>query len=66
MVLKDADEYASVYSRLDSSDLTLEEDAEGLSMETSKLRFTSEKYDILLNADFEADKYELIVKDINE
>ena len=58
-----SDNYGRIYSRLDRSELLEEnEDASQLTIDTSSIRYESEKYDLTLLADFNADTYQLVIQ----
>ena len=58
-----SDNYGRIYSRLDRSELLEEnEDASQLTIDTSSIRYESEKYYLTLLADFNADTYQLVIQ----
>ena len=61
--LKDSDDYAYFYSVLNSSDLNLEEDSSMGATNVSSLNFIGDGYSLFLNANYEDDSYNLVIKD---
>lgn len=61
--IEGSDNYGRIYSRLDRSDL-LEEDEESsqLTLDTSSLRYENDEYQLTLLADFNEDKYQLVIQ----
>ena len=59
--IKDYDEYSKYYSLLDNSDLQEVQDTAQITIHTTNVTFTSEEYQIVLQADLDEDMYKLVV-----
>lgn len=65
--IEGSDNYGRIYSRLDRSDLIEEDEASSqLTMDTSSLRYENDEYQLTLLADFNEDKYQLIIQKIED
>lgn len=61
----DGDEYARVFSALDTEEELLEDlEAQEMNLFNSKFVFYNDEIEITLEADFEKDEYTLTIKDI--
>lgn len=61
--IEGSDNYGRIYSRLDRSDLVEEdENASQLTLDTSALRYENDEYQLTLLADFNEDKYQLVIQ----
>lgn len=59
------EEYNSVFSKLDKSDLVEENyDSSVISKTVSNILYTSDKYSLNLIADFDSDTYKLVVTEL--
>ena len=59
--IKDYDEYGKYYSLLDKSDLEEVQDTAQITVHTTNVTYTSEDYQIVLQADPDEDLYKLVV-----
>ena len=57
----DYDEYSKYYSLLEKSDLEEVQDTAQITIHTTNVTFTSDKYQIVLQADLDEDMYKLVV-----
>lgn len=58
-------EWSQAQSKLDRSDLVAEEeDSTVVSMETVVLQYVNDEYNITLSADFNADQYRLVMREV--
>lgn len=62
--LSDAEEYDKIFSKLDRrEDVEEDEDSSIISMDSSSVSFSNEKFQLLLKANFESDEYQLVVSE---
>ena len=59
--IKDYDEYGKYYSLLEKSDLEEIQDTAQITVHTTNVTYTSEDYQIVLQADLDEDLYKLVV-----
>lgn len=59
--IKDYDEYGKYYSLLEKSDLEEVQDTAQITVHTTNVTYTSEDYQIVLQADLDEDLYKLVV-----
>lgn len=59
--IKDYDEYSKYYSLLEKSDLEEVQDTAQITIHTTNVTFTSDNYQIVLQADLDEDMYKLVV-----
>lgn len=59
--IKDYDEYSKYYSLLEKSDLEEVQDTAQITIHTTNVTFTSDDYQIVLQADLDEDMYKLVV-----
>lgn len=65
--IEGSDNYGRIYSRLDRSELVEEDEASSqLTLDTSSLRYENDEYQLTLLADFNEDKYQLIIQKIED
>lgn len=61
--IEGSDNYGRIYSRLDRSELVEEdEQASQLTFDTSSLRYENDEYQLTLLADFNEDRYQLVIQ----
>ena len=61
--IKDYDEYGKYYSLLDKSDLEEVQDTAQITLHTTNLTYTNDKYQVVLQADLDEDLYKIIVSE---
>ena len=59
--IKDYDEYGKYYSLLEKSELEEIQDTAQITVHTTNVTYTSEDYQIVLQADLDEDLYKLVV-----
>lgn len=59
--IKDYDEYGKYYSLLEKSDLEEVQDTAQITVHTTNVTYTSEDYQLVLQADLDEDLYKLVV-----
>ena len=59
--IKDYDEYGKYFSLLEKSDLEEVQDTSQITVHTTNVTYTSDKYQIILQADLDEDLYKLVV-----
>lgn len=59
--IKDYDEYSKYFSLLDKSDLQEEQDTAQITIHTTSVTYTSDRYQLVLQADLDEDMYKLVV-----
>lgn len=59
--IKDYDEYSKYYSLLEKSDLEEVQDTAQITIHTTNVTFTSDDYQVVLQADLDEDMYKLVV-----
>lgn len=59
--IKDYDEYSKYFSLLEKSDLEEVQDTAQITIHTTNVTFTSDDYQIVLQADLDEDMYKLVV-----
>lgn len=59
--IKDYDEYGKCFNLLEKSELEEVQDTCQLTLHTTNITFASEEYQIVLQADLDADLYKLVV-----
>ena len=59
--IRDYDEYGKYYSLLEKSDLEEVQDTAQITVHTTNITYTSEDYQIVLQADLDEDLYKLVV-----
>lgn len=59
--IRDYDEYSKYYSLLEKSDLEEVQDTAQITIHTTNVTFTSDDYQIVLQADLDEDMYKLVV-----
>ncbi len=59
--IKDYDEYGKYYSLLEKSDLEEVQDTAQITVHTTNVTYTSEDYQLILQADLDEDLYKLVV-----
>lgn len=65
--IEGSDNYGRIYSRLDRSELVEEDEASSqLTLDTSSLRYENDEYQLTLLADFNEDRYQLIIQKIED
>lgn len=67
VTLQDSDEFARMYSILETSnDLNIDDSLSLLSNSSSKIFYASSDYEIILNANFTSDTYTIVAKETSE
>jgi len=59
--IKDYDEYGKYFSLLEKSDLEEVQDTSQITIHTTNVTYTSDKYQVILQADLDEDLYKLVV-----
>lgn len=67
VTLQDSDDFARMYSILETSnDLDIDDSLSLISNTASKIFYASSDYEITLNANFMSDTYTIVAKEVNE
>ena len=59
--IKDYDEYGKYYSLVEKSDLEEVQDTAQITLHTTNLTYTNDKYQLVLQADLDEDLYKIVV-----
>lgn len=59
--IRDYDEYSKYFSLLEKSDLEEVQDTAQITIHTTNVTFTSDQYQLVLQADLDEDMYKLVV-----